>query len=137
MAQKIDIPVVINGKVYTLSGYEGEDYLQNVASYINSKIAECKTSEEYRRMNTEYQGILLALNIADDYFKARNLANKAALDDTEKEQQLYDLRHEVIESQIKHEAALKLVEEYKEQISALQRKIVQLEAEKERNNEKY
>lgn len=135
MAQKIDIPVVINGKVYTLSGYEGEDYLQNVASYINSKIAECKTSEEYRRMNTEYQGILLALNIADDYFKARNLANKAAIDDTEKEQQLYDLRHEVIESQIKHEAALKLVEEYKEQISALQRKIVQLEAEKERNNE--
>ena len=135
MAQKIDIPVVINGKVYTLSGYEGEDYLQNVASYINSKIAECKTSEEYRRMNTESQGILLALNIADDYFKARNLANKAALDDTEKEQQLYDLRHEVIESQIKHEAALKLVEEYKEQISALQRKIVQLEAEKERNNE--
>lgn len=32
MAQKIDIPVVINGKVYTLSGFEGEDYLQNVAS---------------------------------------------------------------------------------------------------------
>jgi len=30
MAQKIDIPVVINGKVYTLSGYEGEEYLQNM-----------------------------------------------------------------------------------------------------------
>ena len=29
---KTDIPVVINGKVYTLSGYEGEDYLQNVAT---------------------------------------------------------------------------------------------------------
>ena len=28
MANKVDIPVVINGKVYTLSGYEGEDYLQ-------------------------------------------------------------------------------------------------------------
>ena len=50
MAQKIDIPVVINGKVYTLSGYEGEDYLQNVANYINGKISECKTSEQYRRM---------------------------------------------------------------------------------------
>ena len=48
---KIDIPVVINNKVYTLSGYEGEEYLQNVATYINGKIAECKTSEEYRRMN--------------------------------------------------------------------------------------
>ena len=50
------------------------------------------------------------------------------------EQQLYELRHEVIESQIKHEAALKLVEEYKEQVAALQRKVVQLEAERERNN---
>ena len=135
MAQsKIDIPVVINGKVYSLSGYEGEDYLQNVATYINNKIAECKTSEEYRRMNTEYQGVLLALNIADDYFKAKSRADEAGNDNTDKEQQLYELRHEVIESQIKHEAALKLVEEYKEQVAALQRKVVQLEAERERNN---
>lgn len=130
MAQKIDIPVVINGKVYTLSGFEGEEYLQNVASYINSKIDECKTSEHYRRMNTEYQGILLALNIADDYFKAKKRAESATRDDSEKEQQLYDLRHEVIEAQIKNEATLKLVEEYKEQVNALQRRIVQLEAEK-------
>ena len=132
MGQKIDIPVVINGKVYTLSGYEGEEYLQNVASYINGKISECKTSEQYRRMNTEYQGILLALNIADDYFTAKKIADEAVRDDSDKERQLYDLRHEVIESQIKHEASLKLVEEYKEQITALQRKIVQLEAEKDR-----
>jgi cell division protein ZapA len=132
MGQKIDIPVVINGKVYTLSGYEGEEYLQNVASYINGKISECKTSEQYRRMNTEYQGILLALNIADDYFRAKKIADEAVRDDSDKERQLYDLRHEVIESQIKHEASLKLVEEYKEQITALQRKIVQLEAEKDR-----
>ena len=135
MAQsKIDIPVVINGKVYTLSGYEGEDYLQNIATYINNKIAECKASEDYRRMNTEYQGVLLALNIADDYFKARSRADEAGNDNTDKEQQLYELRHEVIESQIKHEAALKLVEEYKEQVAALQRKVVQLEAERDRKN---
>ncbi len=135
MAQsKIDIPVVINGKVYTLSGYEGEDYLQNIATYINNKITECKSSEDYRRLNPEYQGVLLALNIADDYFKAKSRADEAGNDNTDKEQQLYELRHEVIESQIKHEAALKLVEEYKEQVAALQRKVLQLEAEKERNN---
>ena len=52
----------------------------------------------------------------------------------EKEQQLYDLRHEVIETRIKQESALKLVEEYKEQVNALQRKIIQLEAEKDRNS---
>lgn len=132
-ANKVDIPVVINGKVYTLSGYEGEEYLQNVATYINSKISECKASEQYRRMNTEYQGILLALNIADDYFKAKSKADSMVNEDTNKEQQLYDLRHEVIEAQIKQESALRMIEEYKEQINALQRKIIQLEAEKGRN----
>jgi len=130
--KKIDIPVVINNKVYTLSGFEGEEYLQNIATYINGKIAECKTSEEYRRMNIEYQGVLLALNIADDYFKAKAKADEEAGDNNDKEQQLYELRHEVIESQIKHEAALKLVEEYKEQVNALQKKLVMLEAEKDK-----
>lgn len=135
MAQKkTDIPVVINGKVYTLSGFEGEEYLQNVATYINGKIAECRQSEEYRRMNSEYQGVLLALNIADDYFKAKMKADQAVNDNNEKEQQLYELRHEVIEAQIKHEASLKLVEEYKEQVNSLQRKVVELEAEKDHSN---
>ena len=129
---RTDIPVVINNKVYTLSGFEGEEYLQNIATYINGKIAECKTSEEYRRMNIEYQGVLLALNIADDYFKAKSKADEIATDNSDKEQQLYELRHEVIESQIKHEAALKLVEEYKEQVNILQKRLVQIEAERDK-----
>lgn len=42
----------------------------------------------------------------------------------------------MIETRIKQESALKLVEEYKEQVNALQRKIIQLEAEHGRNEEK-
>ena len=38
MAAKTSAEVVIDGKVYTLSGYEGEEYLQKVAAYINNKI---------------------------------------------------------------------------------------------------
>ena len=38
----------------------------------------------------------------------------------------------MIETQIKYESAMRLVEEYKEQVNALQRKIIQLEAEKTR-----
>ena len=37
--KRIDIPVVINGKVITISGFEGEEYLQGIATYINNKIA--------------------------------------------------------------------------------------------------
>lgn len=132
MAEKNSINVIIDGKVYALNGYEGEEYLQMVATYVNGKVAECKTSEHYRRLNSDYRSILLALNIADDYFKAKQQAEETGRDDMEKEKQLYDLRHEVIETRIKHESALRLVEEYKEQVNALQRKIIQLEAEKDR-----
>ena len=87
----------------------------------------------YYGKQSRYQGILLALNIADDYFKAKNQADSMVTEDSNKEQQLYDLRHEVIESQIKLESSARMIEEYKEQINALQRKIIQLEAEKNRN----
>ena len=40
MAAKTDAEVIIDGKVYTLSGYESEEYLQKIASYLNGKIAE-------------------------------------------------------------------------------------------------
>ena len=130
MAQKNDIKVVINNKVYTLSGQESEDYLQNVATYIYGKIAECQSSEAYRRFNAEYQNVLLALNIADDYFKAKDQVNQMLTEDDDKDKQIYDLRHEVIEVQIKYESAQKMIEEYKEKISELQRQIIKLEAEK-------
>ena len=130
MVQKNDIKVVINNKVYTPSGQESEDYLQNVATYINGKIAECQSSEAYRRFNAEYQNVLLALNIADDYFKAKDQVNQMLTEDDDKDKQIYDLRHEVIEVQIKYESAQKMIEEYKDKISELQRQIIKLEAEK-------
>ena len=40
MSVKTDTEVIIGGKVFTLSGYESEEYLQKVASYINNKTAE-------------------------------------------------------------------------------------------------
>lgn len=64
--------VLIGGKVYTLSGFEGEEYLQKVSSYLNHKITECTNSEGYRKQSADTRNVLLALNIADDYFKAKN-----------------------------------------------------------------
>ena len=48
MAGKIDAEVVIGGKVYTLSGYESEEYLQKVASYLNAKLSELESDEGYK-----------------------------------------------------------------------------------------
>ena len=45
MAVKTDTEVIIGGKVFTLSGYESEEYLQRVASYLNAKYTELKNTE--------------------------------------------------------------------------------------------
>ena len=42
MSSKNKTEVLIDGKIYTLSGYESEEYLQRVATYINNKLAELK-----------------------------------------------------------------------------------------------
>lgn len=133
MSKKKDVQVVINGKVYTLSGYETEEYLQKIATYINQKISEFDSMDNYRKLNSEYQNILLSLNIADDYFKAKKQVDLYEKEIINKDKQIYDIRHEIIETQIKEDSSTKLVEEYKRQLVELQNKIDSLESETKLN----
>ena len=43
MNTKNDVEVIINGKQYTLSGYESSEYPLKTANHINDKIAEFRT----------------------------------------------------------------------------------------------
>ena len=103
MSAKIDTEVIIGGKVFTLSGYESEEYLQKVASYINNKMAEYNKVDSFRRQPLDKQHVLLQLNIADDYFKAKKQIQILEDDLRMKEKELYDLKHELIAAQIKYE----------------------------------
>ncbi|MDD6444944.1 MAG: cell division protein ZapA [Lachnospiraceae bacterium] len=105
MSAKTSTEVVIDGKVYTLSGYEGEDYLQKVASYINGKISELEAVEEYRHITPNMKNTLIQLNIADDYFKAKNQVEKLERDIENKDKEIYDLKHDLISNQVKTETA--------------------------------
>ena len=58
MASKTDTEVIIGGKVFTLSGYESEEYLQKVASYINNKINEYSKIESFKKQPAEMQNFL-------------------------------------------------------------------------------
>ena len=127
MSVKTDIPVVIGGKGYTLSGYEGEEYLQKIALYINNKMAELNETPNYKRLNSDMQKILLELNMADDYYKARNQIESMERDMEEKDKIEYDLKHELISSQIRLEEANKEIESLKSEINELQKQIVKLE----------
>ena len=129
MSSKNKTEVLIDGKIYTLSGYESEEYLQRVATYINNKLAELKKLDGYARLSQELKSILLELNVADDYFKAKNQVEMVVEELAQKDQELYDLKHELISTQIKLEDAAKELEALKEQTTEYQKQIVKLETE--------
>lgn len=129
MATKNDTEVIINGKIYTLSGYESEEYLQKVASYINNKITIFKQEDSYRRQTSDVQRTLLELNIADDYFKAKKQADSIENDLESKDKQLYDIKHELIAAQIKNETLEKETEGLREKVNELEKNIIRLETE--------
>ena len=103
MAQKTDAEVIIGGKVFTLSGYESEDYLQRIASYLNNKVTENSSNESFKKLPIETQAVLIELNIADDFFKAKKQIEELELQLENKDKELYDIKHELIATQIKLE----------------------------------
>lgn len=129
MASKTDTEVIIGGKVFTMSGYESEEYLQKVASYINNKIADYNKMEGFKRQPVDTQNVLLQLNIADDYFKAKKQVELLEGQLSDKEKELYDIKHELIATQIKLENTEKNVKNLQSDITEDSRKIIQMETE--------
>jgi cell division protein ZapA len=105
MSAKTSAEVIIDGKVYTLSGYEGPEYMQRVAAYVNNKINEFDAIEDYRHLPLNMKATLIQLNIADDFFKAKAQVEKLEHDLEQKEKDIYDLKHDLISNQVKTETA--------------------------------
>ena len=112
MANRNDCEVVIGGKVIVLSGSESEEYLQRVAAYLNGKLQEINQSDSFRRQPLEMQSIYVQLNIADDYFKMLDQVQALQEELDIKDKELYDLKHELITSQIKLESKDKMIKSY-------------------------
>ena len=129
MSSKTDTEVIIGGKIFTLSGYESEEYLQKVASYINNKLDEYGRLDSFRKQPLDTQSVLMQLNIADDYFKAKKQIGMLEEELQTKEKELYDLKHELIAAQIKLEDTQKQTKELQNKLNEDAQKIVRLETE--------
>ena len=129
MANKTDTEVLIGGKVYTLSGYESEEYMQRVASYINGKLSEFSKVEGYNRQSVDTQNVLLQLNIADDYFKAKQLSETLQAELDGKDKEVYDIKHDLVTAQLKIKSLEESLKELTDANNEYQKKIVRLETE--------
>ena len=114
MSAKKSTKVLIDGKVYTLSGYEEEDYLQKIATYLNGKIEEFSAMEGYNNLSVDMKQVLININVADDYFKARDHVEKLESDMENKDKEIYDLKHDLISEQVK-------ISDFEDKIEALEK----------------
>lgn len=131
MAAKNTAQVVIGGKIITLGGYESAEYFQKVASYMNNKLAELGSMPGYSRQPMETKHTLLSLNITDDYFKAKKQAEIYEQDLQQKDQEMYELKHELISLQVQVEQAKKAAEEAEAEKVRLKGRLDEVEKELE------
>lgn len=129
MSSKNETEVLIDKKVYTINGYESTDYLQKVAGYVTGKISEVKHSDEYRRIPLDYQNVMIQLNIADDYFKAKKVADTLEGDLESKDKEIYDLKHELVALQLKIDNQASEIKELKKTVSDYQKSMIKRETE--------
>ena len=81
------------------------------------------------RQPADIQNILVELNIADDYFKAKKQIEEMEEEAASKEKELYDLKHELIASQIKLDNTEKSLRTLQQDQQESSRQIVRLETE--------
>lgn len=117
MAAKKSTDVIIAGKSYTLSGYEEEGYLQRIADYINRKIAEMDEGTK-RRIPNETRAILIGLNMANDYYKIRDQFDSVDENYKKAEKELFNLKHELVDTQMRVDELLADLEKEKKKAKA-------------------
>lgn len=137
MNTKNDVEVIINGKQYTISGYESSEYLQRIATHINEKYAAFKEEEGYLRLDAEMKNILLAINLTDDYYKAQETVQNLQKEKEDLEKEIFNMKHDMIAMQTKSEKQEKEIEELKKGKTESEHEVIRLETELKNKKEEY
>lgn len=96
-----EIEVLLEGKVYKISGCESVEYMQKVANYINAKERELKASSSYNKLPDALRAYLMNLNIADDYFKMKQKYEEIKSQLEKQDRDIYRIKHEAADLQTK------------------------------------
>jgi len=115
------IEVVICGEIITIKSTESADHVQRIARYVDSKMAEMQSQNITATINERVMTQLLALNIADDFFKAQEKITRLK---TDNEQFVLDTRR----MQEKAKDSADKIKELKEDLAKAKAEIKELKA---------
>ena len=115
--------VSIDGKTYSLGGYESEAYLHQVAAYVNRRLSELKQQNGYARQDANTQSVLMYLNLADDYFHKKEEAERLGKQLERQERELYALKRDMVTMKMEQERLSSVLAEAQEQNEELRRQL--------------
>lgn len=123
MADKKTIQVIIDGKIYVLSGENSESYLHDVADYLNHKIESIrKEIWNYNKLEESVRSLLLQINICDELFQERKKVEEMQeLLDQEKSES-YSYKHDLVKTKLKLDGVLQELESTQKKLLALEKK---------------
>ena len=123
MADKKTIQVIIDGKIYVLSGENSESYLHDVADYLNHKIESIrKEMWNYNKLEESVRSLLLQINICDELFQERKKVEEMQeLLDQEKSES-YSYKHDLVKTKLKLDGVSQELESTQKKLLALEKK---------------
>ena len=123
MADKKTIQVIIDGKIYVLSGENSESYLHDVADYLNHKIESIrKEMWNYNKLEESVRSLLLQINICDELFQERKKVEEMQeLLDQEKSES-YSYKHDLVKTKLKLDGVLQELESTQKKLLSLEKK---------------
>ncbi len=74
MGEKKKVTVRIQGKEYTITCTEDEDYIQKLAYYVDRKLTQITNANSL--LSSDMAAILTAVNVADELLKAMEVIGK-------------------------------------------------------------
>ena len=92
VSTKNKVSLRIAGKEYNIVGTESEEYMHKIGNYVDKKLSEIMRTSV--KLNNTMASVLTAINVADDFFKAREAENYFKDELLKMKKQLDELRKE-------------------------------------------
>lgn len=103
------VTITINGMEYNLKGRESADYLQRLAKYVDEKVKNIMGNNS--KLSTTAAATLVALNIADELYKADEKIEGLLTKNKELEDEFNNFKNNNVELEALKEEFNKLMEE--------------------------
>ena len=122
MAKKNTAEVLLNGKIYTISGYESTAYLHKVATFLNELEEDISKTENYNMLSPDEKQLLKNMNLADVYFKANDAREELEHQVEDKDREIYSLKHDLIDARMEKDKLLQQIKELETKLAEEQKR---------------